>query len=344
MASSLEQLSTNQLQIFGEIPPLRIIRQTYFGLEKRSDSKNGVVKSIHMVVKKQPFFIEVGNNPGSLPIDFNHMPLETKLHYDSNELNPVPFIKVKPMEIKSVLNDDGTVVTFEVRLHVLSSQMEDMNFRISFTPIDPETKDRLDSLVIFSEPIRVVSKPEQARRGNQTAHNIDVIAPNGQQSGLRRKRAQSQPSVVQDDSLASSLTRLESQVKIQQEMIAKLCESTQLNQQHNITLLKELSKQSSQKTETKQQLDLESAFQAFFEAYNQVSVEERPVKLRRIITSSLQKKPTEITEMISNLNTESGFNDHNNPTHYNNQCGLGCPHKIELDSMDNFFTVMSDFE
>eukprot|EP01117_Protostelium_nocturnum_P003672 TRINITY_DN14954_c0_g1_i1.p1 TRINITY_DN14954_c0_g1~~TRINITY_DN14954_c0_g1_i1.p1 ORF type:complete len:448 (+),score=134.54 TRINITY_DN14954_c0_g1_i1:210-1553(+) len=155
-------------------PQLVITRQNSLTVEKHS--KNGIVKQVHVVVKNQPFIIRLGFN--SMVLDTTHgllalnrTSVEAALFYDCDPLKEVNYIKLKPLEYKC-LNDEyesPSSISVEIRLKVLSSQLEDMFFRIVFYLVNPLTHQRINGMMAISDPIKVVSKPDLAKKkGNAT--------------------------------------------------------------------------------------------------------------------------------------------------------------------------------
>lgn len=108
-------------------------------------------------------------------------------------------MKLKPLECKTRPNDEGDQLTVEIRIKVLTSQLEDMFFRVVVKLVDPRTKKEYPHLVCLSHPIRVVSKPDQVKKKIK-----------------KRKRAPT-------DSLLDSINRIESQQREQHRLLKKLC-------------------------------------------------------------------------------------------------------------------------
>jgi len=264
---------------------------------------------------------KVGQAIEGLPINLTELPLEPKLFYDTQDLKEVPFVKITPMTYKSQISDSGTV-QFEIRLMVLSSQMEDLNFRIRLTPIDPLSKLRLEEMSVLSEPIKVVSKPEQARRESKTTLDSN-------KKGNKKRVAPA------SDSVADVLNRLETQVSQQQQLLVKLTEATQLNQAQNQSLLNLMKSQPIREEVVSKPLDIESAFAAFLEAYNNTEPQERPSKMNKIakLASSPFLEDIKLVCMEKNpMQQQEDSICHN------------CSHKNELDRLENFFTIMSGDE
>src|SRR4051812_13140864 len=80
------------------IPQLVILRQNSLTVEKFS--KNGIQRAVHVVVKNQPFLIQVGILNNNNILDFSKAPVEARLLYDCDNLKEVDFVKLKPLEYK----------------------------------------------------------------------------------------------------------------------------------------------------------------------------------------------------------------------------------------------------
>jgi hypothetical protein len=65
-------------------------------------SKNGIQKTLHIVVKNSPFHFQLGiANANVCKIDFNQIAFDAQLLYDCEGDKEVDFVKVKPMEFKA---------------------------------------------------------------------------------------------------------------------------------------------------------------------------------------------------------------------------------------------------
>ena len=109
---------------------------------------------------------------------------------------------MKPLEYKTRISESGTGATVECRLKVLTSQLEDMLFRIKFTLLDADNNELSPLLVARSEPIKVISKPEQPRK----------------QKTRTKKR-------TLNDMLLDTLSRIEKMQQIQQERLQQITQT-----------------------------------------------------------------------------------------------------------------------
>lgn len=146
------------------LPRLKLIRQNCAAQEKIS--KNGLPKIAYVVIKNSPFMVVIGQEaaPGSPPFDFNGFAVECTLLYDTEPTKMVDFVRSKPVEYKATAVERGTLLQIEMRIKVLTSQHEDMFFRVHVQVTDAETKQPIQGLAVRTEPIKVISKPEQLKR------------------------------------------------------------------------------------------------------------------------------------------------------------------------------------
>ena len=92
---------------------------------------DGSVKSIGVVVKQTTFSMAIT----SKCISLENTEIECNLVYDNDELTEVSYINQRPLTFNSFLNSNKTM-NVEVKILVLSSQHEDMLFRIRFDLYD----------------------------------------------------------------------------------------------------------------------------------------------------------------------------------------------------------------
>src|SRR5690606_12967222 len=97
--------------------------------------------------------------------------------YDNEDHKPVHYVKNPPLEYESSVSPKGDKVTIDMKLVVLSSQHEDMFFRVKYSFEAGKTL-----LTLISEPIKVVSKPAQlkknktiAKRGRKRTANDRIV-------------------------------------------------------------------------------------------------------------------------------------------------------------------------
>jgi hypothetical protein len=201
---------------FFTLPSLRIVKQTSLATEKFA--RNGEQKDIHVVVKNSPFVTQVEFQSPTENYNFNTIRVEPQLVYDCEEKRIVDFIKHTPLEFKALVSECATQVSLEIRIKVLSSQLEDMLFRIKMVSFDVATDQPLPKLSVISEPIRVVSKPEQVFRktpqkrtlkktlSEKMAETMHALQENQiKQTLLLKQVLSAQQSSVQEDVFGSLL-------------------------------------------------------------------------------------------------------------------------------------------
>jgi hypothetical protein len=163
------------MNIVSPTAQLVVLRQNSLVEEKLI--KNGQPKAYHIVVKNSPFLVQLGltsRNPtpavffsaSNKVLDIAQYNFEAKLFYDIEGDKEVSWVKEKPMECKIHPNDHqpGTL-TAEVRIKVLSTQHEDLFFKVKFTAIDKATK--RETFCTYSAPIKVISKSDQVKKKKQ---------------------------------------------------------------------------------------------------------------------------------------------------------------------------------
>eukprot|EP01133_Synstelium_polycarpum_P006792 gene6792-7896_t len=129
-------------------------------------TRNGLQKNIRVVIKNSPFTIQLKLRKHD--IDLNHVAFEATLLYDNDQVpteeKEVDYVKSKPVEHKATPNEIGDMVTVELRIKVLTSQHEDMFFKVKIEGFDPISKAPIKNLYALTSPIKVISKPEQLKK------------------------------------------------------------------------------------------------------------------------------------------------------------------------------------
>jgi len=268
---------------------LQIIQQESMVEEKFA--KNGVQKVVHVVVKNTPFLIQVGledsfsNTPS---LDFNSVSLEAILMYDCDEDKFVDFVKHKPLEYKGHISEKGDRMTIEVRIKVLTSQLEDMFFKLRIKAVDINTKEEIPGLTVTTQPIKVVSKQEQISR----IKNKQLPTPT-QTRGNSPTRKRTQNQLVVD-----ALQRIEIQQVENQNLLKKLLEkenSTASGSQSEPVPQLSLSLPSKM---CQNQDPLESAFQHFLSVFKSVDSNDRPKKIRKLVRDCTNKDSDTLLEFM----------------------------------------------
>ncbi len=130
---------------------LRLVEQTAPG----SEMQHG--RSVHLALKNGAFSVRLE----TATVSMLSCPVVASLFYDDMKREVVT-AKTAPLVSKTTVSSDGKSVTVECRIKVLSSAHEDSNFRVRFRVLDGATGKPFEpDAVVFSEPVRIVSKPEQ---------------------------------------------------------------------------------------------------------------------------------------------------------------------------------------
>jgi len=239
-------------------------------------SKNGEQKNLHLVVKKTAFTVVITPYP---PIDVQRIAVDASLLYDCPDQKPVDYVKKSPMEYVAHADSTGSNFIVEMKILVLTSQLEDMFFRLRFEVYDPQLpRNPQSSLVSVSEPLKVLSKADQIQRKRRGG---------GAPDSRKRKLA--------DKSLVESLTKL---LK---------------NQSHQTLLVRNLYEkemfQSSRQASTSTPLpepneDFEEAFWGLMRAYESLPCDQRPATIRKLIRNSSNPDRDVVNDLLSKFQVE----------------------------------------
>jgi len=334
-------------------------------------SKNGEQRTLHIIVKNSPFNVTFGfvqqSSKGieichSNGIDPQQTNVITMLMYDANPDKEVDFVKEKPLVVKPTINQNGTKISVEARIKVLTSQLEDSLFRLCLTLTDSVGNEQFK---VFSDPIKVISKSDQVKK-KKIKETI-----------IQSSCAQAEP--VESDSkkrsladlIGDQLEKIEEREKYQQVLLEKLIQSNETfthelasyKQQHSDSFLMNLMGLDEPMYVP---VDISSAFKDVLNAYDKLN----HVDKKRKLGNCLAKFGHQLTEMaeFADLCHAEGIprkqnapldNFTNNNTNNNNACteeprGLltntlgsnpvkgvcscaDCPHKRELVRIENFY-------
>lgn len=203
------------------MPPPKLVILDHQSLAQEAFTKDGLQKNVHIVVKNTPFVVTVGLTGsifGGRIVDFSSLTLETHLLYDADGMREVPYMKQRPVEYKGKVNDKADQMTLDIKISVLSSHCENMCFRLRFQAVDARSGQSFHSLSVLSDPIKVISKPDQ-------------ITKKGTAPAAARKRKR-----TANDSILESLARIEEQQKEHAKLLATIREEAQTDrQQHQLT-------------------------------------------------------------------------------------------------------------
>jgi len=206
---------------------IEIIKQT--SVEEQKITKNGQTQRIHVVVKNSPFQFgcALRNNKIS---NFNHLTFDIKLIYDLENEEDVSLAQgCEPMEYKPTINDLGDQIDFDVKIKVLSSHLNNLNFRLKLTVWDPNTPvNSFPQLTITSAPIRVISKPLKHRKRAPPTPNTPTR--------ITGKRGRNSSSSHPPSNPVSSLPSVPTQDLVLHEAVKRL----ERNQTEQLNLLKQI--------------------------------------------------------------------------------------------------------
>jgi hypothetical protein len=304
-------------------------------------SKNGIQRLVHIVVKNSPFHLQLGvTNSNKCRVDFNQIAFEAFLLYDCDDLKEVDFVKVKPMEFKATPSENGQQLQVELRIKVLTSQHEDMLFRVKVQGFHPLTREELPGISVITPPIKVISKPEQ----------------------LKKKQPSKKRTV--SDMLVEAMVRIEKKQEEQQQLLDKMMKQQidHLNftvekkqkTDHELTLWEMVPDPSSREYEKESKkeekaLDFEEAFANLMSSYSAMPAEERPETIRKVIRNSSTRDTERLSELLDlfwteGLQREPSFGGKQNTRDRLAVMGreegcscTDCPHKQELERIDEFY-------
>ena len=235
-------------------------------------AKNGDQKAVEIVAKNVPFQIELSIDADA-PFNFHQLHFGLQLVYDCPDEKQVDYIKYKPLEFRLLqIEKQGFTATFEIRIKVLSSQLEDMCFKLRFilspyknTSKGNQSKElvvdsgKKNNIIITTPPIRTVSKPDQAKLKSR---------PTGTRNNNKRSRT---------EALYESLEKVQSEQKQQLKILKNLIDkkAKAVNKcTSSIQPVKEVEKNTS--------VDFEQAFTRLLDAFSKVEEEERPRKIQKL--------------------------------------------------------------
>jgi hypothetical protein len=322
--------------------------------------KNGIQKRVHVVVKNHPFGVQVGlatNMWEGQHIDFNLFQIEARLVYDTDTLKEVSFVKMKPLDFKCTVNSLADQVNVEVRPKVLTSQLEDMLFRVKIVAVDYQTKQVVPNLYVYTESIKVVSKPEQVCRDN--VKSVDKLK-------VKKKKVPSKPKLPPkkeekpddvNEMLSSHLSHIEASCDSNQTLLILLADSINHGQSVRDSIMNSTPsgtrssflliiitgniKQEGQSSTTSQ-TPFEKAFANFLESYDSLDQFEKPSKIRKL-TKSFPHESNTLTEMLDTFTVIRNSPEPEKKKFFNlggsdKSCNCNhCPFRQELTRIDEFY-------
>lgn len=316
----------------GTRPRLTISRHDSPGEERHI--KGGVARTVHVVVKNTvlPLHLALSGVP-SPAVNFNSFSVDVSLLYDTDgpREKEVDFLKVKPLSFKYAVADGGAKAVVELKIKCLTSQHEDSFFRAKLTALDPRTgREFVPSLYALSEPIKVISKPEQlkkrkiAKKRTLTDMLVETVA---------RIERQQQTQAALIERLADAAARPAAASASHHELPSPL--------QSRPSPLDHAPPAGAQATGGggAQTVEFEVAFSQFLASYHSLPSEERAEKVRRLVRGGSSRDTEKLSELIDLFTTE-GLNQP--PPGADLSAGsscqcAACPHRAELAKIDDFY-------
>mmetsp|Transcript_17039 Transcript_17039/g.66398 ORF Transcript_17039/g.66398 Transcript_17039/m.66398 type:complete len:362 (+) Transcript_17039:103-1188(+) len=285
-------------------PQLVITEQSSLVLEKIG--KNGEHKCVHVVVKNTPFQIDLAfANVGpaeAATFNFARINVEAQLVYDCPEEKQVDFVRHTPIEYKAHIDETGTRLSVEMRIKVLTSQLEDMLFKMKLRGVDAVTKQDIPGLYAVTEPIKVVSKQDQVkriRRQQEAAKNGEKVTAAAPTRTSGRKRTTT-------DRLQETLARIEARQEQQETLLRKLAggASEDVHMADVTVPGVETTKSKAFDGPSSPGSRFVESFTQFLEAYNELEPSQRPVKIRKLVRGSPARTTETLSKVVDQLQYE----------------------------------------
>lgn len=297
-------------------------------------SSNGLQRSILVVVKNSPFHLRIATAASS-KLDLNTVAFEAFLLYDCDDLKEVDYVRNRPLDFKPTASENGQDLDAELRIKVLSSQHEDLMFRVRLQGFHPITHEEIAGLTLLSPPVKVISKPEQLKKRQPS-----------------RKRTMT-------DMLVETVSRIEKKQEDQQQLIERIllqqtdhvgvAEKRQKTAELALWEIVPTANTASSEGKKEDAPAFEEAFCNLIRAYNKMESEEKPETIRKLIRNSSSRDTERLSELLDlfwteGLQKEPAFGDRPN----NERPGMigskedgcncpECPHKQELERIDEFY-------
>jgi len=309
-------------------PSLLLLKQT--SLAEDTVTKNGVQKNVHVVVKNSPFCVTFGFNPSSSSSSSSALPdgvvnlhkynLEVKLLYDSDAAKEVDFVKDKPFQNKSTINQSGNKITLEVRIKVLTSQLEDMLFRVAVFVYDSESNDLI--FTVHSDPVKVISKSDQVKKKKSTSgsssSSSSFSAPGGVTSSPPDSSSADPLAIFANattgsgknkrniaDLLSDSLSQIEATTVEHADALEKICENNDILLLERLQALEQGScgsEGTSEKSKCPPPPDFASALKEFLYLYGSLGdVQTKRMRVSRLISTTADTQFTNFAELLDLL-------------------------------------------
>jgi len=319
------------------LPNNELMSESQFNIEKQESlvtekfSKNGRLMDLHLVAKNVGFNIHLVAS-----FDMNRCPPTAKLVYDWDEEmgedKEVEQLKTPPLEIIAHVDRSGRKANVEAKISVLSSQHERAFFRIKFHITDPTNGEQL---VDYSQPIKVIAKRNQIRKmlekklqSQVKNENATVATPVGMVNLAQLAPKRERP--IQD-AILESLHRIEEQQSEQYRFIQQIADKALGNKD-------ETSPQLSPPIPDSNDSQFENAFRNLVTYFEKVTPEERPNKMRKLVSQIDKPQARTLEEFVKLYNIETRMPPLEDISTSCSYCpGSVCPHKTELESLNSLY-------
>jgi len=251
-----------------------------------NQSRNGQVQQVHYVVKNTPFHIKL-SVAGASSLNFNTSLLSCTLCYDLPDRKEVEGVKGLPVDYLMHPSADGRSSSVQVRIRVLSTQHHGSHFIIRFRLTEKGV-----SCETNSQPIKTTSKLDPIRRkiaeSNLSSGGKDQTVAPAEPKTTKTKRARS-------DQLLESLDEIKETQREQNQMLSTLF--------YNIQTMTNSTAQNlySPTPKATGSISLESALERLLVAYNSIDPNERPYKLRHVVSSIAEKEYQEMLYEVGSV-------------------------------------------
>ncbi|EKE42938.1 hypothetical protein ENUP19_0284G0053 [Entamoeba nuttalli] len=191
---------------------------------------DGTTKNVGVVIKQSAFLVVITSRTSSL----ENCSVDCTLLYDNPDMSAVHFINQKPITFNSQVSDHNSM-NVELRILVLSSQHEDMLFRIKFDLYNSQ-REKIETL--YSEPLRVISKADGGKKKVRITKSTTLFQTTPSRLSTQQTKPPRLPCSLKRDS--PPLPKIS-----QRELTESEKENIIQTLQYQQTILKELSQQSS---------------------------------------------------------------------------------------------------
>eukprot|EP01113_Clastostelium_recurvatum_P037092 TRINITY_DN538_c0_g1_i6.p1 TRINITY_DN538_c0_g1~~TRINITY_DN538_c0_g1_i6.p1 ORF type:complete len:423 (-),score=141.65 TRINITY_DN538_c0_g1_i6:67-1335(-) len=258
-----------------------VIKQSSPFVEKIT--RNGIQKEVYVVIKNSPFILQIGKTGRAHDVDLNRVAFEVTLFYDTEGEKNVDFVKSRPIEFKALPSDAGDQATIEIRIKVLTSQHEDMFFRARLQGYDPVTKAEIPDMRCCTEPIKVISKPEQLKKRQPT-----------------KKR-------TLNDMVVDAITRIERQQNEQQGILHQILEGRTHDSLGSVRTAASVPAPSPK--DTLSGAPFEALFSQVLKQFATMDTNQKAERIRRVVRDATAREAECLSELVDMLSAQGLGND-----------------------------------